>query len=100
MTPDEQAQLVSLAISFLIQAWPLVLAYESVVVQQLIDLLPGTPEQELVKSAHNIMRGIWADHPDWDDAQKRRYAVDAIELRAIELGANIAPDFFKTLGLS
>lgn len=101
MPPEQQAQLLTLAISFLVQAAPLVEAYALRVLQYLLALItPDTPGDALIRSAHNIIAGIWKDWPDWPDDRKRRYAVDAIELRAIELQADLLPDQLRTWGLA
>lgn len=101
MTPEQQAQLITLAISFLIQAAPLVEAYALHVLQYLLELAtPDTTQQILLRSAHNIITEIWEAHPDWPDEQKRRYALDAIKLRAWELRVTILPDQLTTWGLA
>lgn len=101
MTPEQQAQLVTLAISFLVQAAPLVEAYALRVLQYLLALItPDTPGDELIRSAHNIIAGIWKAWPDWPDDKKRDYAVKAIEIRARELQVDILPDQLRTWGLA
>ena len=57
-------------------------------IQHLID--GGAPES-FKDVATVIVQGIALDHPDWDEAQKKRYAVDAITQYAQDQGVPVDP---------
>jgi hypothetical protein len=96
------AQLLTLAVAFLVQAAPMLEQAALIALQALVELIPGPAKDQrnFLWGAHDIIRGIWADHLDWPEEQKRQYSRDAIVTLARDMMIDIDPTLFTILGLT
>lgn len=63
----------------------------------LVEQIPGDAHQQFLWGAADIVRGVFVDHPDWDEAQKRRYSIDAINQLALDMEVTLDPHAFDSL---